>query len=92
MITHIDHIVLTVRDIPAAAAFYEWVLGLDVKEYEPNRFAIFFGSQKINLHQAGQEFEPKARSPLPGSADAGCGLDAGLAGMTRGALLKLQYT
>lgn len=68
-ISQIDHLVLTVRDIPAAAAFYEWVLGLDVKEYEPNRFAIFFGNQKINLHQHGRERSPHADRPTPGSGD-----------------------
>lgn len=33
------------------------------------RWALHFGNQKINLHQAGQEFEPKAHRPTPGSAD-----------------------
>ncbi len=28
-----------------------------------------FGNQKINLHEAGNEFDPKAKHPLPGSAD-----------------------
>src|SRR3989475_6423125 len=31
--------------------------------------ALSFGSQKINLHEAGKEFEPKAYRPTPGSAD-----------------------
>ena len=29
---------------------------------------MHFGSQKINLHRAGHEFEPKAAAPTPGSA------------------------
>ena len=33
------------------------------------REALHFGEQKINLHQAGKEFEPKADHPTPGSAD-----------------------
>ena len=33
------------------------------------RKALAFGQQKINLHQAGAEFDPKARNPAPGSAD-----------------------
>jgi len=33
------------------------------------RIALRFGKQKINLHEAGHEFEPKAKHPLPGSAD-----------------------
>lgn len=31
--------------------------------------ALIFGSQKINLHQSGREFEPKAQSVQPGSGD-----------------------
>jgi catechol 2,3-dioxygenase-like lactoylglutathione lyase family enzyme len=38
-----------------------------------NRKALRFGvgdaRQKINLHQRGREFEPKALHPTPGSAD-----------------------
>lgn len=33
------------------------------------RHALIFGSQKINLHQSGKEFEPKAQNVMPGSAD-----------------------
>jgi len=33
------------------------------------RNALIFGSQKINLHQSGKEFEPKAQNVMPGSAD-----------------------
>jgi catechol 2,3-dioxygenase-like lactoylglutathione lyase family enzyme len=33
------------------------------------RTALAFGAQKINLHRAGHEYEPKADRPLPGSAD-----------------------
>ena len=28
-----------------------------------------FGKHKINLHEVGNEFEPNAYSPTPGSAD-----------------------
>jgi len=34
-----------------------------------NRKALSYGSQKINLHLRGKEFEPKATNPTPGSAD-----------------------
>ncbi len=68
-ISHIDHLVLTVRDISATAAFYEWVLGLDVREYQPNRFAIFMGNQKINLHPLGREFNPHPKHPTIGAGD-----------------------
>ena len=68
-IDRIDHIVLTVRDIDATCAFYSRVLGMDVTTFGAGRKALVFGGQKINLHQAGREFEPKADAPTPGSAD-----------------------
>jgi hypothetical protein len=36
---------------------------------DQKRHALIFGSQKINLHQSGKEFEPKAQEVMPGSAD-----------------------
>ncbi|WP_114284785.1 VOC family protein [Candidatus Halocynthiibacter alkanivorans] len=68
-IDRLDHIVLTVASIDATCAFYSEVLGLEVSEFGAGRKALLFGRQKINLHQAGLEFEPKASKPTPGSAD-----------------------
>ncbi len=68
-IDRIDHLVLTVRDVATTCAFYSRVLGMDVVTFAGSRKALAFGGQKINLHQAGREFEPKARQPTPGSAD-----------------------
>jgi catechol 2,3-dioxygenase-like lactoylglutathione lyase family enzyme len=68
-IDHIDHLVLTVRDIAATCAFYERALGARVVTFGAGRTALALGAQKINLHQAGHEFEPKAARPTPGSAD-----------------------
>jgi len=65
----IDHIVLTVKDIEATCAFYARVLGMSVTTFGGGRKALSFGTQKINLHQSGHEFEPKAEKPTPGSAD-----------------------
>jgi len=65
----IDHIVLTVNDINTTCAFYAQVLGMRIITYGRGRKALSFGKQKINLHQYGQEFEPKAKEPTPGSAD-----------------------
>lgn len=65
----IDHLVLTVADIDVSCAFYEQVLGMEVITFGQGRKALKFGHQKINLHQAGREFEPKAQRPVPGSAD-----------------------
>jgi catechol 2,3-dioxygenase-like lactoylglutathione lyase family enzyme len=68
-ISHIDHIVLTVRNIEATVDFYQTILGMDVETFGEGRTALKFGSQKINLHEYGKEFEPKAESPTPGSVD-----------------------
>jgi catechol 2,3-dioxygenase-like lactoylglutathione lyase family enzyme len=68
-IDSIDHIVLTVRDINATCEFYSRVLGMQVNVFGEGRKALSFGNQKINLHEAGKEFEPKADKPMPGSAD-----------------------
>src|SRR3954471_7584212 len=69
-IDRVDHLVLTVRDIDATCAFYTRVLGMTVEIFgAQKRTALKFGRQKINLHQAGREFEPKAKTPVPGSGD-----------------------
>ena len=68
-IDSLDHLVLTVADIEASCAFYRRVLGMEVVTFGAGRKALAFGTQKINLHQAGAEFEPKALRPTPGSAD-----------------------
>jgi len=68
-IDSLDHLVLTVRDVEASCAFYQRVLGMEVVSFGTGRKALAFGVQKINLHQAGHEFEPKAQRPTPGSAD-----------------------
>src|SRR5947209_1420881 len=65
----LDHLVLTVRNIETTCKFYSDVLGMEVVTFENGRKALSFGSQKINLHEAGKEFEPKAYRPTPGSAD-----------------------
>ena len=65
----LDHLVLTVRDIAVTVDFYTRVLGMKEETFGSGRKALSFGIQKINLHEAGKEFEPKAQHPLPGSAD-----------------------
>lgn len=60
---------MTVRDVQATCDFYRRVLGMDVQTFGAGRTALVFGAQKINLHQAGREFEPKAHLPVPGSVD-----------------------
>ncbi len=69
MIDRFDHIVLTVVNIDATCAFYERVLGMERVDFGSGRVALEFGQQKINLHPAGNEYEPKAKNPTPGAGD-----------------------
>ncbi|MGG1658431.1 VOC family protein [Brevibacillus sp. NRS-1366] len=69
MIDRLDHLVLTVRDMEETCRFYEQVLGMQTVTFGAGRKALQFGRQKINLHQIGHEFEPKAMNPVSGSAD-----------------------
>lgn len=65
----IDHVVMTVRDVQATCEFYSRTLGMQTVQFGEGRVALAFGTQKINLHQAGKEFEPRAHLPVPGSVD-----------------------
>ena len=69
MIDRFDHVVLTTRDETACVRFYTEVLGMRLERFAGDRLAFAFGAQKINLHVAGREFEPKAHLPVPGSQD-----------------------
>ncbi|CAI9593886.1 unnamed protein product [Staurois parvus] len=68
-IQRLDHLVLTVHNMEKTATFYTRVLGMELITFKGNRKALSFGMQKINLHEVGKEFEPKAHRPSPGSAD-----------------------
>jgi catechol 2,3-dioxygenase-like lactoylglutathione lyase family enzyme len=68
-INNIDHLVLTVKDIKASCIFYTTVLGMEEISFGQGRKAVVFGDQKINFHQVGKEFEPRALQPTPGSED-----------------------
>lgn len=65
----LDHLVLTVADIGATVSFYERVMGMRAITFGDGRRALRFGEQKINLHEVGREFEPRALRATPGSAD-----------------------
>jgi catechol 2,3-dioxygenase-like lactoylglutathione lyase family enzyme len=72
MIERIDHIVLTTRDKDACIGFYTEVLGMKLERFRTptgERLALRFGSQKINLHEWGREFTPRAHVAVPGSLD-----------------------
>ncbi|PKF75732.1 VOC family protein [Chryseobacterium sp. PMSZPI] len=68
-VKNIDHLVLTVANIDQTIEFYTQIMGFEAVTFGDNRKALTFGNQKINLHQKGNEFEPKASSPTCGSAD-----------------------
>lgn len=74
MIDHLDHLVLTTSNEAACVDFYTRVLGMQLESFvggmpPVTRQAFKFGSQKINLHIKGKEFEPKAHLPVSGSLD-----------------------
>ncbi|MFS8097370.1 VOC family protein [Lentzea alba] len=68
-IDRLDHLVLTVADLTKTIGFYAGVLGMEEVTFGDGRKALKFGTGKMNLHEAGHEFEPKARQAVPGSAD-----------------------
>ena len=69
----LDHLVLTVMDINRTVGFYCEVLGMEREDFAAadgtTRVSLRFGNQKINLHEVGSEFEPKAFMATSGSAD-----------------------
>ena len=69
IIDRIDHIVITAFDLERTLDFYQRVLGMEPITFAGGRRGLAFGRQKINLHQSGREFEPKALKPTPGSMD-----------------------
>ncbi|AXH12660.1 VOC family protein [Halarcobacter bivalviorum] len=68
-IKNLDHFVLTVKDIAKTVEFYTNVLGMEKEIFKESRVALKYGNSKINLHQLGKEFEPKAFNVKEGSAD-----------------------
>jgi catechol 2,3-dioxygenase-like lactoylglutathione lyase family enzyme len=69
MIDRIDHLVLTVRSLETSCEFYCRVLGFERLDVPGRPTALKFGTQKINLHETGHPFEPKAANPAPGAGD-----------------------
>jgi catechol 2,3-dioxygenase-like lactoylglutathione lyase family enzyme len=68
-IKNLDHLVLTVANIENSCKFYQTALGMEAIDYGEGRKAVKFGNQIIKFHEYGNEFEPKAFKPQPGSAD-----------------------
>jgi catechol 2,3-dioxygenase-like lactoylglutathione lyase family enzyme len=72
MIDHIDHVVLTTRDLAACLRFYSEILGMKHETFQTpteTRIALKFGNQKINVHEWGKEFIPRAHVAAPGTLD-----------------------
>jgi catechol 2,3-dioxygenase-like lactoylglutathione lyase family enzyme len=69
MIASLDHLVLTTARLDDCIRFYTETLGMKVETFGAGRIALKFGHQKINIHESGKEFEPKARIPSPGALD-----------------------
>ena len=68
-IDRVDHIVITAHDVDRTIEFYSKVMGMEPITFAEGRRGLAFGRQKINLHQSGREYEPKALKPTPGSMD-----------------------
>ena len=72
MIDHVDHIVLTTRDLNSCIRFYSEILGMRLEKFQTpteTRLALKFGNQKINIHEWGKEFTPRAHVAAPGTLD-----------------------
>ena len=72
MIDHIDHVVLTTRDLSSCLHFYTEVLEMKLEKFQTpteTRIALKFGSQKLNVHEWGREFTPRAHVAAPGTLD-----------------------
>ena len=67
---HIDHVVITSKDVNKTIDFYTNILGFQLYTYgDDERKALIFGDYKLNIHSLDQQYEPKAKIPTPGSLD-----------------------
>jgi catechol 2,3-dioxygenase-like lactoylglutathione lyase family enzyme len=69
VITHLDHLVLTVENLQRTCNWYSNVLGMKPQTFGNGRQALHIGTMKINLHLIDTETAPKAPNPGPGTAD-----------------------
>lgn len=67
MIKKFDHVVITTENPAACLAFYE-KLGFETRDVG-ERYEMFAGDFKINVHVKGRELEPHAQNIQLGSAD-----------------------
>ena len=71
----IDHVVITVKDLKKTIDFYTNALGMKLEKFSSSlddnqfRYAVSFGSQKINIHEEIKPIKPNALNPSSGSMD-----------------------
>jgi catechol 2,3-dioxygenase-like lactoylglutathione lyase family enzyme len=66
----LDHVVIAVSDWDVSNAFYRDVLGAELVELRPGRYAYRFGQRQLNVHGPGTDAHPLARDPVrPGNSD-----------------------
>ncbi len=70
----IDHVVITVKDLNKTIDFYTNTLGMKLEKFSSSlnnqiRYAVSFGSQKINIHEENKPLKPNALNPSSGSMD-----------------------
>jgi catechol 2,3-dioxygenase-like lactoylglutathione lyase family enzyme len=67
----LDHVVIAVSDWERSNAFYSEVLGAELVELTPGRWAYRFGDQQLNVHGPGVDVSTNvAREPVrPGNSD-----------------------
>ena len=71
----IDHVVITVKDLNKTIDFYTNILGMKLEKFFSSldnnqiRYAVSFGSQKINIHEEKKPIKPNALNPCSGSMD-----------------------
>lgn len=61
---------ITVQSLDVTCAFYEQVLGFQRIDVPGRPTASQVGQQRINVHEVGRTFDPKAAQPTPGAADS----------------------
>ena len=72
---NIDHVVITVKDLNKTIDFYTNILGMKLEKFFSSldnnqiRYAVSFGSQKINIHEEKKPIKPNALNPCSGSMD-----------------------
>lgn len=67
-ISHLDHLVITTKNLEECLHFYHDLLGMETEEKD-GRYALHFGNEKINIHTKPAEFLPAAENPTEGSLD-----------------------